>query len=97
LVRPGWVASIGALVLSDLKYADGQEVRLGDRVKLGADDGGVVVASIDTDEYSSEHSKAQWGYLKKGVMVEFPKYGLIHYQVAEPGLQLIERAKVSRE
>ena len=29
-----------------MRYADGQEVRLGDCVRLGADDGGVVVASI---------------------------------------------------
>ena len=41
-----------------MKYPDGQEVRLGDRVKLGHDDGGVVVASIDTNEYTSEHSEA---------------------------------------
>lgn len=77
MVHPGWLTSIGALVLSDLKYADGQEVRLGDRVKLGQDDGGVVVASIDTNEYSGKHSEAQWGYLKKGVMIEFPLHGLI--------------------
>ena len=51
---------------STVKYPDGRETRLGDRVKLGQDDGGVVVASIDTNEYGSEHSKAQWGYLKKG-------------------------------
>jgi len=28
-----------------MKYPDGQEVKLGDRVKLGEDGGGVVVAS----------------------------------------------------
>jgi hypothetical protein len=76
-----------------MKYPDGQEVQLGDRVKLGQDDGGVVVASIDTNEYSDEHSKAQWGYLKKGVMIEFPKYGLIHYEEPEPDLRLIARAQ----
>jgi len=75
-----------------MKYADGQEVRLGDRVKLGKDDGGVVVASIDTNEYSEKHSKAQWGYLKKGVMIEFPLHGLIHYEEPEPDLQLLKRA-----
>jgi hypothetical protein len=75
-----------------MNYGDGQEVRLGDRVKLGADDGGVVVASIDSGEYSEAHPAAQWAYLKKGVMVEFPTYGLIHYEEAEPDLQLIERA-----
>ena len=75
-----------------MKYTDGQEVRLGDRVKLGQDDGGVVVASIDMGEYSAEHTEAQWGYLKKGVMIEFPTYGLIHYEKPEPDLQLVSRA-----
>jgi hypothetical protein len=75
-----------------MKYGDGQEVRLGDRVKLGQDDGGVVVASIDRGEYGAKHSEAQWGYLKKGVMIEFPTFGLIHYEKSEPDLQLIERA-----
>jgi hypothetical protein len=51
---------------SRMKYADGQEVRLGDRVKLGQDDGGAVVASIDTGEYSAEHPESQWSYLKRG-------------------------------
>jgi len=74
-----------------LKYSDGQEVRLGDRVKLGQDDRGVVVCSIDAGEYSDEHPEAQWGYLKKGVMIKFPTYGLIHYEEPEPDLQLIAR------
>jgi hypothetical protein len=76
-----------------MKYPNGEDVRLGDRVRLGADDRGAVVASIDTDEYSDAHPKAQWGYLKKGVMIEFPMYGLIHYEEPEPDLQLIERAQ----
>ncbi len=75
-----------------MKYSDGQDVRLGDRVKLGADDAGIVVASIDTNEYSNEHPAAQWNYLKKGVMIEFPSYGLIHYEEPEGDLQLIARA-----
>lgn len=75
-----------------MKYPDGQDVRLGDRVKLGDDDRGIVVASIDTDEYSDAQPRAQWAYLKKGVMIEFPKHGLIHYEQPEPDLQLIERA-----
>lgn len=76
-----------------MKYPDGQEVRLGDRVKLGQDGGGIVVASIDTGEYTEDHSEAQWGYLKKGVMIKFPLHGLIHYEKPEPDLQLIERAQ----
>jgi hypothetical protein len=79
-----------------MKYPSGEEVRLGDHVKLGQDSGGIVVASIDTGEYSAEHPEAQWGYLKKGVMIEFPLYGLIHYEEPEPDLELIERAKSDR-
>jgi hypothetical protein len=79
-----------------MKYPDGQEVRVGDRVKLGDDDQGVVVASIDSDEYSDAHSRAQWAYLKNGVMIEFPKHGLIHYEQPEPDLQLVERAVAGR-
>jgi hypothetical protein len=75
-----------------MKYADGQEIRLGDRVRLGEDAGGVVVASIDTGEYTAEHPEAQWAYLKKGVMIMFPIHGLIHYEDPEPDLQLIGRA-----
>lgn len=74
-----------------MKYYDGQEVKLGDKVKLGQDDGGVVVCSIDTAEYSIDYPKEQWGYLKKGVMISFPTYGLIHYEEPEADLQLISR------
>ena len=76
-----------------MKYSDGQQVQVGDRVKLGTDSGGVVECSIDTGEYSEGYSEAQWGYLKKGVMVNFPQHGLIHYEELEPGLELIERAR----
>jgi hypothetical protein len=74
-----------------MKYAGGQEARLGDKVRLGNDNNGVVVCSIDTCEYSKEHPETQWGYLKTGVMIEFPSYGLIHYEEAEPDLELISR------
>jgi hypothetical protein len=76
-----------------MKYHDGQVVRVGDKVRLGEDDSGLVVCSMDDDEYTDDHPRKQWDYLKKGVMIEFPLYGLIHYQVAEPDLQLVARAK----
>ncbi len=75
-----------------MKYCDGQDVKLDDKVKLGDDSEGVVVCSIDTGEYSKEHPESAWGYLKKGVMILFPKFGLIHYEVPEEGLQLIARS-----
>ncbi len=74
-----------------MKYPDGQVVKLGDRVRLGEDRGGVVVCSIDTGEYREEHSGAQWGYLKQGVMIEFPLYGLMHMEQPEADLELLAR------
>ena len=77
-----------------MKYADGQEVRLGDRVKLAHDQGGIVVCMIDTAEYTEKYPKDAWSYLQNGVMIEFPKFGLIHYpEGPEPDIELIERAK----
>lgn len=75
-----------------LNYPDGQEARIGDHVRLGDDDGGVVVCSIDLDEYSEKHPREQWSYLGAGVMIEFPKYGLIHYVEPDEDLELISRA-----
>lgn len=75
-----------------MKYADGQQVQVGDRVGLGADAGGVVVCSIEDGVFSEGYSADQWAYLRKGFMVEFPTLGLIHYEVAEEDLRLISRA-----
>ena len=74
-----------------MKYADGREVLLGDRVRLGEDDRGVVVCSIDTGDYSTKALMADWSYLKRGVLVDFPKFGLVHFEVTEPDLELIAR------
>jgi len=65
---------------------------LGDKVRLGDDDGGTVVCSIDTSEYSAEAPESDWSYLKKGVVIRFPKFGLIHYEKPEPDLALIVRS-----
>jgi hypothetical protein len=75
-----------------VNYWDGQEARIGDRVRLGSEVEGVVVCSIDRGEYKGEHSEAQWGYLGKGVMVQFEKYGLIHYSEPDEDLVLLDRA-----
>ncbi len=77
-----------------MKYLDGKEVLLGDRVRLGNDDGGVVVCSIDRNEYTEKNPKSSWGYLKKGVVIEFPKFGLIHYEEPDEDLVLIERREI---
>jgi hypothetical protein len=76
-----------------MNYATGEAVKLGDKVGLGDDSDGVVVFVIDTREYSAAYLEAEWSYLKKGVMLSFPKYGLIHYEqtAEEPDLKLIAR------
>lgn len=78
-----------------MKYSDGQEVRVGDQVKLGNIECGLVVASIDSNEYDELYPREQWAYLKKGVIIKFPKYGLIHYEEPEIDLQLVKRSSTS--
>lgn len=77
-----------------MKYSDGREVRVGDKVRLGSHEGGTVVCSIDRNEYVAEHPKEKWSYLGSGVVVEFPKYGVIHYEEPEDDLQLIKRSSL---
>lgn len=75
-----------------MKYADGEVAHLGDVVTL-AGKVGRIVCSMDTAEYGSEpaYSAAQWGYLDKGVMAEFPDFGLIHFLEPESDLKLVRR------
>lgn len=76
-----------------MKYCDGQVVKIGDKVKLGSDEEGTVVCSIDDGEYSVDYPKGQWGYLEQGAMIYFPSYGLIHYVEPEIDLHLISRSQ----
>ena len=75
-----------------MKYHNGQEVRLGDQVTVGSMGGGIVVFSIDSDEYAAKFPKADWNYLGKGVMIEFSNGALVHYEDADRNLQLARRA-----
>jgi hypothetical protein len=76
----------------NMKYPDGQEVRLGDKVKLWAGAEGVVVCSLDTKEFSDAYPEAEWGYLRNGVIIASPQAGLIHYFVPETTLELVQRS-----
>jgi hypothetical protein len=79
-----------------MKYQSGQESRLGDRVRVGGDSAGVVVCSIDTDEYTPEFPREQWGYLGTGVMIQFASFGLVHYTEPEEDLEFLGRATPDR-
>ncbi len=76
-----------------MNYHSGETVALGDRVRLGNDPSGVVVCVIDSGAYSPRYPESQWGYLKRGVLIDFPTCGLIHYEVAlDTDVELIARA-----
>jgi len=56
----------------------GRLIRRGDRVTIGTRLEGIVVFSIDTDEFSEEFPKADWDYLGHGIMVQTDAAGLVH-------------------
>lgn len=76
-----------------MNYSNGQKVCIGDRVMLWGKSYGIVVFSIDTDEYSEAFPKAEWENLGNGVMVDSEEAELIHFPEEDSDLQLVERKK----
>jgi hypothetical protein len=74
-----------------MNYPDGKKVMVGDQVKLWEGCSGTVVCSIDDNEYTPEYRKADWSYLKNGVLISSDQAGLIHYIQPESSFELIER------
>ena len=73
-----------------MKYPDGQEVRLWDRVDWSGSPG-LIVFSIDTDEYSPMYPKEAWEYLGSGVMIDTQAAGLVHTSDPDEDLRLVRR------
>jgi hypothetical protein len=63
-----------------MKYTDGTVARLGDRVRISNGDTGVIVASMDTGEFSPEYPETEWGHLKTGVFVCTDKGALVRFE-----------------
>ena len=63
-----------------MKYVDGTEACVGDRVRCQNGDSGVVVFSIDTQSYSAEFPQAEWEYLKSGIMIRTDQGALVHFE-----------------
>jgi hypothetical protein len=76
-----------------VNYPDGRKIMVGDRLKLWDGCFGTVVCTIDDDEYTPEYSRDRWAYLKTGVLIDSSQAGLIHYDVPEDSLELIERRR----
>lgn len=74
-----------------MKYPDGALARLGDKILVWDGNEGVVVCSMDTDEYSEEYPRENFGYLERGIMVLSEKAGLIHYVEPEAEMRLLAR------
>lgn len=74
-----------------MNYSDGQQVRLNDQAGFNGEVG-VVVCSMDTDEYTDAYPRKDWEYLKLGVMVDFPESGLVYFDEADADLRLIARS-----
>ncbi|TGV73810.1 hypothetical protein EN792_060275, partial [Mesorhizobium sp. M00.F.Ca.ET.149.01.1.1] len=80
-----------------MKYPDGTLARIGDKIVVWEGNEGVVVCSMDTDEYSEEYPKKNFGYLGRGIMVLSEKAGLIHYVTPEEEMRLLERRAGERQ
>ena len=75
-----------------MNYGDGQEIKVGDVVGLGEDRNGKVVASIDAGEFSAVCTREEWSFLERGVLIDFPRWGIVHYEEPEDDLELVARA-----
>ena len=73
-----------------MRYPDGTDIRVGDRVKIAGDDFGVVVLSIDANAYSADFPAQEWSYLKKGILIKSEKMGLVHYEEYSDDIELIK-------
>lgn len=74
-----------------MNYENGEKVCMWDRVKLGGEDKGIVVFSVDDDQYNSLFPKTQWSYLQRGVMIDTTFGGLVHYPEKDEDLELVSR------
>ena len=74
-----------------MKYLDGEEMCLGDRVTVDGENG-TVVAVIDTNQYSAAYPSG-WSYLNGGALIEADGFGLIHYEVPDEDLIVVRRGE----
>jgi len=72
-----------------MKYADGQHISVGDRVKLSNSQVGTVVCSIESGEFTKEFLQSDWGYLKSGIIIETDSGEVFHYTDADEDLELV--------
>ena len=72
-------------------YHDGVSVKVGDKIRLWNGCQGIVVCSIDTNEYAPAFPKAEWNYLESGIIIKADNGNLFHYIEADEDFERIER------
>ena len=68
---------------------DGRLIRLGDRISIGGAENGVVVFSLDTDEFAEDFPRAEWEYLGQGVMVLTDGMGLVFLEKPDEHTEVV--------
>ncbi|MCX2960483.1 MULTISPECIES: hypothetical protein [Rodentibacter] len=72
-----------------MKYYNGSQIKLGDKASVPGDIGTIV--AIISDNLFMEGYEF-FSYLKTGLLVDFPKYGLTYYEdKPEDDLELVKR------
>jgi len=74
-----------------LCYADGQDIMIDDRIRLGNDEG-IVASVMDRKKYPSAFSPDIWEGYRKRAVIKFSKSGFAHYiRDMDPNIKLLSR------
>ena len=74
-----------------MKYPTGESVKLGDNVKAWEGNHGKVVCCFDDRVFSNNYPEVKWGHLKKGILVDTQKAGLIHIEEFDEDFEFVSR------
>jgi len=74
-----------------MKYSSGENIELGDIIRLWDKCEGIIVGLIEEGRFREDYPKTEWGYLKEGLLVVTEDAGLIHVPEVEAGFCLISR------
>lgn len=74
-----------------MEYASGNSIKIGDKVRLGVTNEGLVVCDITNGFYSHEFPKIEWAHLETGILIYFKNFGIVHMDTIDPELNLVSR------
>jgi len=62
-----------------MKYASGDQVKLGDRIRISNGEMAVVVISADSGEYDESFPKEEWKDIRDGILVKTDSGALVQF------------------